>query len=146
MMTMRPPALPPSLATGPPPVPQQMMCTAEAESVRPARRFVRVATAYQQPDVPAGVLDTIELLASELVTNAVRYGTEPGDSLMVAVDAAPGRCRIEVHDTRRRRPRVLPTSDERARGRGLHLVELLAARWGTTDRPMGKVVWAVVTW
>lgn len=138
-------ALPPA-PSSPPPLPSQMICTADPESVRPARRFVRAAAAYQEPTCPADILDTLELLASELITNAVRYGSEPGDSLRVAVEAEPGRCRIEVHDTARRCPRLRPASDERGRGRGLHLVELLAARWGTADRPMGKIVWVVVTW
>ncbi|MER7726378.1 ATP-binding protein [Streptomyces sp. NPDC096323] len=127
-------------------MPPQLICVAAPESVRPARRFVREAVTYQAPDAPDDALDTLELLASELVTNAVRYGSEPGDSLRVAVQAEPGRCRIEVHDTRRKRPAMKPASDERGRGRGLHLVTLLAASWGTAERPMGKIVWAVVTW
>ncbi|MFF9321005.1 ATP-binding protein [Streptomyces sp. NPDC014735] len=116
------------------------------ESVRPARRYVREAAVQQEPSIPEEALDTLELLASELVTNAVRYGQEPGDSLKVTVGASPGRCRVEVHDTRRRRPRVRPESRERARGRGLHLVQALAAQWGITERPCGKVVWVIVTW
>ncbi|MFS0695142.1 ATP-binding protein [Streptomyces nitrosporeus] len=123
-----------------------MITTADAESVRPVRRYVRSAVAYQVPDVPADTLDTLELLTSELVTNAVRYGSEPGDSLLVAVAARPGWCRIEVHDTRRKRPHLRPASDQRGRGRGLHIVQLLAASWGTSERPFGKVVWVVVTW
>ncbi|MDT0432967.1 ATP-binding protein [Streptomyces salyersiae] len=147
MMTMRRPALPFTPPhCGPPAVPPQLICSAHAESVRPARRYVREAVAYQAPDTPADALDTLELLASELVTNAYRYGSEPGDSLRVVVDAEQGRALVEVHDTRRKRPRVQPSSGERGRGRGLHLVELLAARWGTAERPMGKIVWVVVTW
>ncbi|NEA19801.1 ATP-binding protein [Streptomyces halstedii] len=148
MMTMRRAAALPSTPSqcGPPAVPPQLICTADAESVRPARQYVREAVAYQAPDASAEALDTLELLASELVTNAFRYGSEPGDSLRVVVDAEQGRARVEVHDTRRRKPKMRPASDERGRGRGLHLVELLAARWGTADRPMGKIVWVVVTW
>lgn len=146
MMIVRPAALLSAPPCGPPAVPPQLICAAEPESVRPARHYVREAVAYQEPDAPADALDTLELLASELVTNAVRYGSEPGDSLRVVVEAEPGRCRIEVHDTRRKRPHVRPASDDRGRGRGLHLVTLLAASWGTAERPMGKIVWAVVTW
>ncbi|AGK80388.1 putative regulatory protein, ATPase [Streptomyces microflavus DSM 40593] len=147
MMTMRPhPALPSTQPCGPPAVPPQLICDATPESVRAVRHYVREAVAYQEPGVTADALDTLELLASELATNAVRYGTEPGDSIRVVVDAGPGRCRIEVHDTRRKRPHVRPTSDERGRGRGLHLVSLLAESWGTAEREFGKIVWAVVTW
>ncbi|MFC9858458.1 MULTISPECIES: ATP-binding protein [unclassified Streptomyces] len=143
---MRPRALPPIHPCGPPVVPPQAIYSAEPESVRAARRYVREAAAYQQPSLVEDVLDTLELLASELVTNAVRYGSEPGASLKVTVAAEPGQCRVEVHDTRRRPPRLRPASDERVRGRGLHLVEALATRWGIAERPFGKIVWVVVTW
>lgn len=146
MMIMRPAALLSTPPCGPPAVPPQLICAAEKQSVAPARHFAREAAAYQEPSTPVDALDTIELLASELVTNAYRYGSEPGDSLRVVVEAEPRRCRIEVHDTARKRPRLRPASDGRGRGRGLHLVTLLAASWGTADRPMGKIVWAVVTW
>ncbi|MGY3681492.1 ATP-binding protein [Streptomyces sp. TE33382] len=146
MMTMRPHALPPIQPYRPPVVPQQAIYSAEPESVRAARRFVREAATYQEPSLVEDVLDTLELLASELVTNAVRYGSEPGDSLKVTVAAEPGKCRVEVHDTRRRPPRLRPASDERVRGRGLHLIEALATRWGVAERPFGKIVWVVVTW
>ncbi|MEV6855778.1 ATP-binding protein [Streptomyces microflavus] len=149
MTTMRPSALP---STTPVPprcttaVPPQAIYLADPESVRLARRYVREAAAYQEPSVAEDVLDTLELLASELVTNAVRYGSEPGDSFKVTVATEPGRCRIELHDTRRRTPRLRPASDQRVRGRGLHLVEALASRWGVAERAFGKIVWVVVTW
>ncbi|MET8058715.1 ATP-binding protein [Streptomyces microflavus] len=146
MTTMRPSALP---STTPVPprcttaVPPQAIYLADPESVRPARRYVREAAAYQEPSVAEDVLDTLELLASKLVTNAVRYGSEPGDSFKVTVAVEPGRCRIEVHDTRRRTPLLRPASDQRVRGRGLHLVEAPASRWGGA---FGKIVRVVVTW
>ncbi|MFJ4570758.1 ATP-binding protein [Streptomyces sp. NPDC088846] len=146
MMTVRPHALPSINPCGPPALSPQAIYSSEPESVRPARRYVREAAAHQEPSIPEDALDTLELLASELVTNAVRYGQEPGDSLKVAVAAGPGWCRVEVHDTRRGRPRIRPASGERTRGRGLHLVEALAAQWGVADRPFGKIVWVVVTW
>ncbi|MYT91805.1 ATP-binding protein [Streptomyces sp. SID8359] len=149
MTTMRPSALP-STSSVPPrrtsAVLPQAIYSAEPESVRPARRYVREAAVYQEPSIDEDVLDTLELLASELVTNAVRYGSEPGDSFKVTVAAEPGKCRLEVHDTRRRAPCLRPPSDQRTRGRGLHLVDALASRWGVAERPFGKVVWAVVTW
>ncbi|MEV0886988.1 ATP-binding protein [Streptomyces microflavus] len=111
----------------------------------PRTRGDHAAGEGDQP-VAEDVLDTLELLASELVTNAMRYGSEPGDSFKVTVAVEPGRCRIEVHDTRRRTPLLRPASDQRVRGRGLHLVEALASRWGVAERPFGKIVWVVVTW
>ncbi|MEU6920209.1 ATP-binding protein [Streptomyces sp. NPDC046631] len=87
-------------------MPPQAIYLSEPESVRPARRYVLQAAVHQEPSIPDDALDTLELLASELVTNAVRYGQEPGDSLKVTVEASPGRCRVEVHDTRHRYPRA----------------------------------------
>ncbi|MFF1349953.1 ATP-binding protein [Streptomyces sp. NPDC058322] len=146
MTTARSRALPSIHSCGPPAVPPQAIYLSEPESVRPARRYVLQAAVHQEPSIPDDALDTLELLASELVTNAVRYGQEPGDSLKVTVEASPGRCRVEVHDTRRRHPRARPVSSERARGRGLHLVQALAAQWGVAEKSFGKVVWVVVTW
>lgn len=88
--------------------------------------------------------DDVLLIVAELVTNAYRYGTEPDDSLLVAVLTTPERVRVEVHDPRRRRPHLRNESGERARGRGLHIVDALAARWDVDDRPFGKAVWAEV--
>ncbi|MGW8988732.1 ATP-binding protein [Streptomyces zhihengii] len=116
------------------------------ESVRYARRWAREFVTSLGPGMPEGTADDVVLIVSELVTNAVRYGTEPGDALRATLTAEPRRVRIEVQDPCRRHPRTRPTSDERGRGRGLHLVEALAARWGTDDVPFGKVVWVEVTW
>jgi anti-sigma regulatory factor (Ser/Thr protein kinase) len=86
-------------------------------------------------------LAEILLVVSELVTNAYRYGTEPGDSVLVKVLTTDKRVRVEVHDPRRKRPHLRNESGERARGRGLHIIDGLAARWGTDDREFGKAVW-----
>ncbi|WP_372459272.1 ATP-binding protein [Streptomyces huiliensis] len=104
-----------------------------------ARKVVENAVAGTDPDY----VFTVALVVTELVTNAVRYGTEPGDSLLVVLDADDVRARVEVHDTVRRVPRLKPESGERARGRGLRIVDALAT-WGTGERPLGKYVWAEV--
>ncbi|MFD9410907.1 ATP-binding protein [Streptomyces sp. NPDC059989] len=113
---------------------------------RTARTYVREFVTLQVPEVPEELLYDIQLVTSELVTNAYRYGTEPGDFLLVALTATPGRVRIEVHDPCRRRPRARAASFGRERGRGLILVSTLATDWGVADRPMGKVVWAEHVW
>ncbi|MQY15661.1 hypothetical protein SRB5_58490 [Streptomyces sp. RB5] len=100
---------------------------------------------YRIPTAAPARVDDVLLITSELVTNAVRYGGEPGDSLTVALVPLTGTVRVEVHDTVRRRPRLRPESAERQRGRGLWIVETLANQWGMDDRPLGKLVWAVVT-
>ncbi|MEV0279930.1 ATP-binding protein [Streptomyces sp. NPDC050610] len=121
------------------------MLAGTPESVHAARAYAREFVGFHVPEVERDRLDDVLLVVSELVTNAVRYGTEPGDSLLVVLDAEPGRVRIEVHDTRRRPPRRRPESVERQRGHGLLIVDALA-EWGGGERPMGKVVWAVVRW
>ncbi|MFJ8146992.1 ATP-binding protein [Streptomyces sp. NPDC096048] len=105
---------------------------------------MRAVLRRETPPLSSERLDDVCLIVSELVTNAYRYGGEPEDSLLVAVLPALDHIRVEVHDTRRKRPHLRTESDERARGRGLHIVELLATRWDVTERPFGKAVWAEV--
>ncbi|AXK33957.1 GAF domain-containing protein [Streptomyces armeniacus] len=81
--------------------------------------------------------DTTELLVSELVTNALRHG-EGEIRLRLLLDRT---LVCEVWDAglvqpRRRRARV---TDEG--GRGLQLVGLLSAGWGSRRTPQGKTVW-----
>ncbi|MER5730323.1 SpoIIE family protein phosphatase [Streptomyces sp. NPDC002138] len=81
---------------------------------------------------------TAELLLSELVTNAVRYGTEP-----IQVRLIHDRALIcEVSDGSSTAPhlRRADTTDEG--GRGLFLVAQLAQSWGTRYTHRGKVIWA----
>ncbi|MFF4706687.1 ATP-binding protein [Streptomyces sp. NPDC001297] len=132
------PCSPPS---GPP---AQALFPACAEAPAQARAYVIDVLAHDDEPLVEDKRDDVLLIVSELVTNAYRYGTEPDDSLLVAVLTTPERVRVEVHDPRRRRPHMRNESGERARGRGLHIVEALAARWDVDDRPMGKAVWAEV--
>ncbi|MGW5096215.1 ATP-binding protein [Streptomyces nodosus] len=132
------PCAPPS---GPP---AQALFPACAEAPAQARAYVIDVLAHDDEPLVEDKRDDVLLIVSELVTNAYRYGTEPDDSLLVAVLTTPERVRVEVHDPRRRRPHMRNESGERARGRGLHIVKALAARWNIDDRPFGKAVWAEV--
>ncbi|MFE3829685.1 ATP-binding protein [Streptomyces sp. NPDC059092] len=131
----RPPAGPPS----------QLTLVSAPESVRAARAYVREFFAYHLPGVAEEHADNVQLVVSELVTNAVRYGTEPGDSVLVVLAVMDTCVRIEVRDPVRRRPCFRAASDERGRGRGLFIVEAPAECWGVADRPFGKAVWAEVS-
>ncbi|MFI5883555.1 ATP-binding protein [Streptomyces sp. NPDC051554] len=133
---MAPHCAPPS---GPP---TQATFSAEPQAPAKARAYVRDVLARDETPLDDERLDEILLVVSELVTNAYRYGTEPDDSLLVAVLTTPDRVRVEVHDPRRQRPRLRNESGERSRGRGLHIVDAIAARWDVDDRPFGKAVWA----
>ncbi|MEU0332007.1 SpoIIE family protein phosphatase [Streptomyces sp. NPDC006193] len=80
----------------------------------------------------------MELVLSELITNAIRYGSDP-----VHVRLIHDRTLIcEVADGSSTSPhlRYAATTDEG--GRGLFLVSQLAERWGTRYNPHGKVIWA----
>ncbi|MFF8095671.1 ATP-binding protein [Streptomyces sp. NPDC016675] len=140
---MRADALPDCHETRPDP-PAMGVWESGPEVPRAARNLVREVLRRGEPPMRGDKLDDVCLIVSELVTNAYRYGGEPGDAVMVVVLPSADHIRVEVHDTRRKRPHLRTESDERARGRGLHLVELLATRWDTFERPFGKAVWAEV--
>jgi anti-sigma regulatory factor (Ser/Thr protein kinase) len=121
----------------------QLVLEGVSESVQAAREYARRFVGYHRPDAGPAHVDDVLLVISELVTNAVRYGVEPGDSVLVTLDTDDERTRVEVHDTARRHPRQRPESASRERGRGLLIVDALAT-WGIGERPMGKFVWAEV--
>ncbi|MCJ1681344.1 SpoIIE family protein phosphatase [Streptomyces sp. APSN-46.1] len=87
-----------------------------------------------------GIAFTTELILSELITNAIRYGSEP-----LRVRLLRDRSLIcEVSDGSSTSPhlRYAATTDEG--GRGLFLVAQYAERWGTRYTERGKVIWAEV--
>ncbi|MER6413750.1 SpoIIE family protein phosphatase [Streptomyces humidus] len=81
---------------------------------------------------------TTELILSELVTNAIRYGSAP-----VGVRLLRDRTLIcEVSDGSSTSPHLRYAAMTDEGGRGLFLVAQLTDRWGTRYTPMGKVIWA----
>ncbi|GAA2573617.1 SpoIIE family protein phosphatase/ATP-binding protein [Streptomyces lienomycini] len=81
---------------------------------------------------------TTELILSELVTNAIRYGGET-----VHVRVLRDRSLIcEVFDSSSTSPHLRYAAMTDEGGRGLFLVAQLAERWGTRYTPTGKVIWA----
>ncbi|MFJ4688988.1 SpoIIE family protein phosphatase [Streptomyces sp. NPDC088789] len=81
---------------------------------------------------------TTELILSELVTNALRYG---GSAIRVRV--IRDRSLIcEVFDSSSTAPHLRYAAMTDEGGRGLFLVAQLADRWGTRYLPGGKVIWA----
>ncbi|MFG2500437.1 SpoIIE family protein phosphatase [Streptomyces sp. NPDC048441] len=81
--------------------------------------------------------DTTELLVSELVTNALRYG-EGEIRLRLLLDRT---LVCEVWDAGLVQPRRRRARDTDEGGRGLQLVGLLSAAWGSRRTPRGKTVW-----
>lgn len=81
---------------------------------------------------------TTELILSELVTNAIRYGSGP-----IRVRVLFDRSLIcEVSDGSSTSPHLRYAGITDEGGRGLFLVAQLAERWGTRYTPSGKVIWA----
>ncbi|GLW44706.1 hypothetical protein Stsp02_03680 [Streptomyces sp. NBRC 14336] len=83
------------------------------------------------------LVDTTELLVSELVTNALRYG-EGDIRLRLLLDRT---LVCEVWDAGLVQPRRRRARDTDEGGRGLQLVGLLSAAWGSRRTPRGKTVW-----
>lgn len=110
------------------------------ECVREARRLVRQAIRGLGGDDDA--VDTGALLVSELVTNAVLHGRT---GAVLRVLAAGGRARVCVVDGSPMSPRPRGYGVHESTGRGLRLVEGLAASWGVeADSAVsagGKSVW-----
>ncbi|MFG2267192.1 SpoIIE family protein phosphatase [Streptomyces sp. NPDC048720] len=81
---------------------------------------------------------TTELILSELVTNAIRYGRGP-----IGVRLLRERTLIcEVSDGSTTSPHLRYAASTDEGGRGLFLVAQLAERWGTRYTPNGKIIWA----
>ncbi|MFF4763646.1 SpoIIE family protein phosphatase [Streptomyces sp. NPDC001292] len=81
---------------------------------------------------------TTELILSELITNAIRYGAEP-----IRVRLLHDRALIcEVSDGSSTSPHLRRAATTDEGGRGLFLVSRFAQRWGTRHTPRGKVIWA----
>jgi PAS domain-containing protein/anti-sigma regulatory factor (Ser/Thr protein kinase) len=80
-----------------------------------------------------------ELIVSELVTNAIRYGRPPIRLRLIHQDAS---LICEVYDSSGSTPHMRRARMFDEGGRGLLLVAQLSARWGTRHDRIGKTVWA----
>jgi anti-sigma regulatory factor (Ser/Thr protein kinase) len=108
-----------------------------ATSARQARRFVS-ETLILWGDDP--LVESAALLVSELVTNAVIHArSEVG--LVVSHAGAHATVRIEVRDSSGRAVRMGSFETDTTSGRGVALVDALAARWGIVNESCGKLVW-----
>jgi DNA-binding NarL/FixJ family response regulator len=108
----------------------------EPRSAGEARRFVASAL---RPWGPGPLLETVTLLTSELVTNAIVHA---GSEVDVVVRLTGEAARVEVTDRSDAPPTPRASAAEDSSGRGLALVEVLARRWGTRRQASGgKTVW-----
>ncbi|WP_190537391.1 ATP-binding SpoIIE family protein phosphatase [Streptomyces venezuelae] len=108
----------------------------EPENATPsrARRLARSALARWGLEE---LTESVELLVSEVVTNAVRYASRPITLRLLRTDVL----RCEVGDDVPQLPRLRQARATDEGGRGLYLVNKMARRWGATRLSTGKVVW-----
>lgn len=105
-----------------------------AEASRDARAALRAAAGSRLADAE----DSVLLLMSELVTNAVLHARS---NATVRVDLGDRRVRVEVEDRRLRAPQLSTAAVDDETGRGLAMVLQLADRCGWTELADGKIVW-----
>lgn len=87
---------------------------------------------------PAEVVDTAQILLSELVTNAVVH-TQSLLTAQIAVD--PPNVKASVEDTSQDQPLLRAAGPNATNGRGLWLVGSLATAWGWEKTLVGKRFW-----
>ena len=114
------------------PLQQRRDYDVQPESVRAVRLFVR-----ELADDAGADAEAAELLASELATNAVIHANS-GFEVRVADDGRTFRVEI-VNDAPEMIVAMREPSD--GHGRGLHIVNAVAHRWGTHVMGGEKVVW-----
>lgn len=92
------------------------------------------------------LVDSAELIVSELAANAVTHAHPPFGNFTTRFEWLSSGVRIEVDDSGDGRPEPREASGDDVSGRGLFLVDALTGgRWGVIDRDgPGKCVWAVL--
>ena len=105
-----------------------------------ARQFARAQCAGHTPPT---LVEDVELVVSELVTNAMRHGR---GQITMHLEVAADRVVVGVQDQGADQPSPREPDAADLNGRGLALVAILAAEWGVRPEPAGgKVVWCVLT-
>ncbi|MEU5160503.1 ATP-binding protein [Streptomyces sp. NPDC020875] len=111
-----------------------------------ARRWARSRLVGSGIEHDEPLAETLILLISELVTNAVVHTGCPAvlRVLFGLGKAEAGTVRVEVADRCARPPRRRTADDDETNGRGLELVDGLADRWGWRQEGHGKAIWCEV--
>ncbi|MEV0278433.1 ATP-binding protein [Streptomyces sp. NPDC050610] len=147
----------------------QMEIRPDPAEVGRARRWARSRLAGSGIGADEPLADTLLLLISELVTNAVvhtgcpavlrmlfpvvragfggegrRDGDSRGGAAAMEAGAGAGTVRVEVTDISECPPRQRHADGEETGGRGLELVDGLADRWGWRPEGTGKSIWCEV--
>lgn len=117
----------------------QLTLTPERQSVAIGRHWVvRIAAAA---GVTGMANQVVELLASELLSNAVLHGAG-GRPVQLWFRADDDVVRVSVSDSLPKRPVVLHPALVAPSGRGMAIVEAMSNRWGVDSQDDGgKTVW-----
>ncbi|WP_369264417.1 SpoIIE family protein phosphatase [Streptomyces sp. R35] len=117
---------------------QQHVAPGDPEALTEARHMIRAAVRAWGARERS---DEIELVADELITNALMH-TEGSAIVTLRVLAGPDRrLRAEIEDSSSALPRRREAGESGVSGRGLLLVDRLADVWGVEARGGGKCVW-----
>jgi PAS domain S-box-containing protein len=109
---------------------------ADASVVGTARRLVdRQLAAWHLEDVAFST----GLVASELFTNAIRYGSEP---VRLRLIHDRERLLCEVTDANSASPHMRHARESDEGGRGLYIVMRLSSRWGVRHSRQDKTIWS----
>ncbi|MBT2488263.1 ATP-binding protein [Streptomyces sp. ISL-96] len=122
----------------------QLEVGADPAEVGRARRWARSRLVGSGIRVDEPLAETLILLISELVTNAVVHTGCPAVLRMLFGAADDGTVRVEVADVSARPPKPRHADGDDTNGRGLELVDGLADRWGWQSEGAGKRIWCEV--
>ena len=104
-----------------------------------APTLARAAVAAVGSDLPEAVASDIKLLATEIVSNAVRHANlDPSEEIILRI-VADGYVRVEVTDPGPPFEPELGRLEPGPSGWGLLLVDTIAAAWGVEHRQEGLV-------
>ncbi|MEU0088377.1 ATP-binding protein [Streptomyces sp. NPDC006274] len=124
----------------------QLEIGSDPSEVGRARRWARARLVKSPVGDDERLAETLILLISELVTNAVVHTGCPAVLRMLFGGGAAeaGTVRVEVVDVSACPPRPRHARGEDTGGRGLELVDGLADRWGWQREGAGKSIWCEV--
>ncbi|MDO0938527.1 SpoIIE family protein phosphatase [Streptomyces sp. DG2A-72] len=117
---------------------QQHVAPGDPEALTQARHMIRAAVLAWGARERA---DEIELVADELITNALMHTEGSAVVTLRVLTATDRRLRVDVEDSSSALPRRRDAGESGVSGRGLLLVDLLTDVWGVEARGGGKCVW-----
>lgn len=117
---------------------RQHVAPGDPEALTQARHMIRAAVVAWGARRRS---DEIELVADELITNALMHTEGPAIVTLRVLTGTDRRMRVEVEDSSSALPRRREAGESGVSGRGLLLVDLMSERWGVEARGGGKCVW-----